>query len=58
MSSRKKWRIVAPILALVLIFVAIMLIAGEQLGPVNMISIIIVASIMIYFIYLASSLKK
>ncbi len=58
MSSKKKWSIVATILALVLIFIAILLLVGEQLTLENIITISVVAAVMVYFIYLASSMKR
>ena len=58
MGLLKKWQIIVAAIALAAIFVYILWRSTAYLNPVNVIGTAVVAGIIIYFIFLASSFKK
>lgn len=58
MGLLKKWKIIVPAIALAAIFVYILWRSTDYLNPVNVIGTVVVAGIIIYFIFLAHSFKK
>lgn len=58
MGLFKILRIAVPAIALVAIFIYILWRSTDYLNPVNVIGTVVVAGVIIYFIYLANSFKK
>lgn len=58
MELFRKWRIIVPAIVLLAIFIYVLWRSTEYINPVNVTGTVIVAGIIVYFIYLANSFKK
>ncbi len=58
MGLFRKWRMIIPAILLLAIFIYILWVSTDYMTPANVIGTVIVAGIIVYFIYLANSSKK